>query len=224
MAGFPLSRFAFNRFARGNRRLPCSTLSGVTCHTSTRRRRRRAFDLLGYRTATSLRRPQPHPSPCPIRHTAGSGIGGRSGSESTANRTRITAPVRAKIGGLLPRNRGTDRHPADGKAAPYPSAARKPKPTAKGRTQNTPATRVPSRTLTRSQIVALARPETRTAATLFAGQITRCSTWPEIPIRPRKSARALESPSKQTVRPLVSTSRRVRQHTHREFLIYGAIS
>ena len=45
MAGFSSSRFAFFKFARVNRKLPHSTRSGVTCHPSTRRRRRRAFDF-----------------------------------------------------------------------------------------------------------------------------------------------------------------------------------
>ena len=40
-----LSCSAFNRFTHSNRRLLCSTHSGVTCHPYTRRRRRRAFDL-----------------------------------------------------------------------------------------------------------------------------------------------------------------------------------
>jgi hypothetical protein len=59
--GFFFSCSRFNRFAHGNRRLPRSTLSGVECLPSSRRRRRRDFDFPRYRTVTPLRTPEPLP-------------------------------------------------------------------------------------------------------------------------------------------------------------------
>ncbi len=54
----PAPCFAFNRFAHGNRRLLCSTHSGVTCHPYSRCRRQRAFDLALGRAPWAGQRPQ----------------------------------------------------------------------------------------------------------------------------------------------------------------------
>jgi hypothetical protein len=63
-----------------NKRLRTSTPLGMTCRSANSRcRRQRAFDSPRYRTVTRLRRPEHHPSPCRIRHTARSGFGGRIG-------------------------------------------------------------------------------------------------------------------------------------------------
>ncbi len=74
---FFLSRSAFNRFAHANRKLPCSTLSGVECLSLpyTPCAARPGFDLGSYRTATHRNRPG-------------------SASESAAKRIGIRTPVR----------------------------------------------------------------------------------------------------------------------------------
>src|SRR5208282_6382218 len=55
---FSSSCSAFNRFAHGNRRLPCSTLSGVECHPHTPCAARPDFDFGSYRPATRRNRPE----------------------------------------------------------------------------------------------------------------------------------------------------------------------
>jgi hypothetical protein len=125
---------AFNKFAHGNRRLPRSTLSGVKCLPSPRCRRQRAFHFHRYRTVTPLPRPEPHPSPCRNRHTPGQ----ESAADSGGDRAAKPTPIRTRIGGSSPPDSGTDRHPADGKAAPHPGAANTSTARLKEKTPRTP--------------------------------------------------------------------------------------
>jgi hypothetical protein len=81
-----------NEFTHSNRRLLCSTRSGVTCPHSTRRRRRRAFDLP----------PIAHGNPAPKSRASPLTV-----PESPHSRVTTTA----QIGGSLPPDSGTDQHP-----------------------------------------------------------------------------------------------------------------
>jgi len=88
--------------AASNRRLPCSSRSGVTSHPYSRCRRQRAFELHGYRTGTAQTDPaKPRKNPQP-------GSGPRRGSE---NRPRIRDRIRQL-------NRPGSRHGSPGNNTP----------------------------------------------------------------------------------------------------------
>lgn len=136
IGGFPSSRSAFNRFAHGNRKLPCSTLSGVKCHPSTRCRRQRAFDSpdTAQQRGSERRNVPPHRA----------GITTLPGQESAADWNGKALLIRP---GSRPRSERRSAAPhlgirngsavRDGKAATQIGTARKPNPR-KRKTLRTP--------------------------------------------------------------------------------------
>jgi hypothetical protein len=120
--------FSFSKLPHSIPALPRSNPRGVTCHPHTRRRRRRDFDLLGYRTVTR--------ESGPLNHFNG-----------TAGRGRIATPPDRDQGADRRRSpRIQERISTRKMARPRHTPARtETKPTAKEKTPRTPpASRVPT--------------------------------------------------------------------------------
>ena len=115
---FFLSCSAFNKFAHGSPKLPCSTLSGVECLP---------YTPCAARLKTSTPQP-PSGSSKPHAHRAGIATlpGQQSAAESAPGSTANPNSITARIGGSSPPDSATDRHPQTARPRPQSGAARKP--------------------------------------------------------------------------------------------------
>ena len=188
MAGFSFSCSAFNRFAHGNRKLPCSTLSGVECHPSTPCAARQKT----LNPATTLRE---HEKATP--HRAGfATLPGKNRTAESDRKARLIGPGsgRGSAAGTPRKRERIDRLERQGRTTPrrgqnpnprHTPARPEPNPQLKKKLSEHPATGATYRTFTRSRIARPGRPETRTEGTLLGDHAgsTMISRSPGLGIR-----------------------------------------